>query len=63
MQEGSQGLMPRRCTPLLPADILQEILLKEQELLQPGILGDDEDEDGEEEEKLYMQLQRSSQVV
>ncbi|OWK14538.1 hypothetical protein Celaphus_00001019, partial [Cervus elaphus hippelaphus] len=32
-------------------DILQEILLKEQELLQPGILGDDEDEDGEEEDE------------
>ncbi|KAB0401779.1 hypothetical protein E2I00_019992, partial [Balaenoptera physalus] len=31
-------------------DILQEILLKEQELLQPGILGDDEEEDGEDEE-------------
>ena len=36
---------------MLPADILQEILLKEQELLQPGILGDDEDEDGEEEDE------------
>ncbi|XP_010841498.1 PREDICTED: phosphoinositide 3-kinase regulatory subunit 5 [Bison bison bison] len=32
-------------------DILQEILLKEQELLQPGILGDDEDEDGEDEDE------------
>ncbi|XP_068386596.1 phosphoinositide 3-kinase regulatory subunit 5 isoform X1 [Eschrichtius robustus] len=32
-------------------DILQEILLKEQELLQPGILGDDEEEDGEDEEE------------
>ncbi|EAW90035.1 phosphoinositide-3-kinase regulatory subunit 5 [Homo sapiens] len=31
-------------------DILQEILLKEQELLQPGILGDDEEEEEEEEE-------------
>ncbi|XP_062967524.1 phosphoinositide 3-kinase regulatory subunit 5 isoform X2 [Cynocephalus volans] len=33
-------------------DILQEILLKEQELLQPGILGDDEEEEEEEEEDL-----------
>ncbi|XP_034506269.1 LOW QUALITY PROTEIN: phosphoinositide 3-kinase regulatory subunit 5-like, partial [Ailuropoda melanoleuca] len=33
-------------------DILQEILLKEQELLQPGILGDDEEDDEEEEEDL-----------
>ncbi|XP_069339469.1 phosphoinositide 3-kinase regulatory subunit 5 isoform X1 [Eulemur rufifrons] len=32
-------------------DILQEILLKEQELLQPGILGDDEEEEEEEEEE------------
>ncbi|XP_044105014.1 phosphoinositide 3-kinase regulatory subunit 5 isoform X2 [Neovison vison] len=32
-------------------DILQEILLKEQELLQPGILGDDEQEEEEEEEE------------
>ncbi|XP_057572376.1 phosphoinositide 3-kinase regulatory subunit 5 isoform X2 [Hippopotamus amphibius kiboko] len=32
-------------------DILQEILLKEQELLQPGILGDDEEEEGEDEEE------------
>nr|AAN84787.1 PI3-kinase gamma regulatory subunit p101 [Mus musculus] len=32
-------------------DILQEVLLKEQELLQPGILGDDEEE---EEEDLEM---------
>ncbi|XP_027423493.2 phosphoinositide 3-kinase regulatory subunit 5 isoform X3 [Zalophus californianus] len=31
-------------------DILQEILLKEQELLQPGILGDDEEEEEEEED-------------
>uniref|UniRef100_I3M5Q9 Phosphoinositide 3-kinase regulatory subunit 5 n=1 Tax=Ictidomys tridecemlineatus TaxID=43179 RepID=I3M5Q9_ICTTR len=29
-------------------DILQEILLKEQELLQPGILGDDEEEEEED---------------
>ncbi|XP_045653224.1 phosphoinositide 3-kinase regulatory subunit 5 isoform X1 [Ursus americanus] len=33
-------------------DILQEILLKEQELLQPGILGDEEEEEEEEEEDL-----------
>ncbi|XP_016010158.2 phosphoinositide 3-kinase regulatory subunit 5 isoform X1 [Rousettus aegyptiacus] len=33
-------------------DILQEILLKEQDLLQPGILGDDEEEEEEEEEDL-----------
>ncbi|XP_003791146.1 phosphoinositide 3-kinase regulatory subunit 5 [Otolemur garnettii] len=33
-------------------DILQEILLKEQELLHPGILGDDEEEEEEEEEDL-----------
>ncbi|XP_007950419.1 phosphoinositide 3-kinase regulatory subunit 5 [Orycteropus afer afer] len=33
-------------------DILQEILLKEQELLQPEILGDDEEEEEEEEEDL-----------
>ncbi|XP_032287816.1 phosphoinositide 3-kinase regulatory subunit 5 isoform X1 [Phoca vitulina] len=32
-------------------DILQEILLKEQELLQPGILGDDEEQEEEEEEE------------
>ncbi|XP_012868495.1 PREDICTED: phosphoinositide 3-kinase regulatory subunit 5 isoform X1 [Dipodomys ordii] len=32
-------------------DILQEILLKEQELLQPGVLGDDEEEEEEEEEE------------
>ncbi|XP_072586439.1 phosphoinositide 3-kinase regulatory subunit 5 isoform X1 [Vulpes vulpes] len=32
-------------------DILQEILLKEQELLQPGILGHDEQEEEEEEEE------------
>ncbi|XP_076398758.1 phosphoinositide 3-kinase regulatory subunit 5 isoform X3 [Peromyscus maniculatus bairdii] len=32
-------------------DILQEVLLKEQELLQPGILGDDEEEEEEEEEE------------
>ncbi|XP_021550428.1 phosphoinositide 3-kinase regulatory subunit 5 isoform X5 [Neomonachus schauinslandi] len=32
-------------------DILQEILLKEQELLQPGILGDDEEPEEEEEEE------------
>ncbi|KAG8507077.1 LOW QUALITY PROTEIN: Phosphoinositide 3-kinase regulatory subunit 5 [Galemys pyrenaicus] len=32
-------------------DILKEILLKEQELLQPGILGDDEEEEEEEEEE------------
>ncbi|XP_036752056.2 phosphoinositide 3-kinase regulatory subunit 5 isoform X2 [Manis pentadactyla] len=32
-------------------DILQEILLKEQELLQPGILGDNEEEEEEEEEE------------
>ncbi|KAM5273931.1 phosphoinositide 3-kinase regulatory subunit 5 isoform 2-T2 [Ctenodactylus gundi] len=32
-------------------DILQEILLKEQELLQPGILGDDDEEEEEEEEE------------
>ncbi|XP_039087468.1 phosphoinositide 3-kinase regulatory subunit 5 isoform X2 [Hyaena hyaena] len=32
-------------------DILQEILLKEQELLQPGILGDDEEEEEEEDEE------------
>lgn len=32
-------------------DILEEILLKEQELLQPGILGDDEEEEEEEESK------------
>ncbi|KAM6164921.1 phosphoinositide 3-kinase regulatory subunit 5 isoform 2-T2 [Rhynchocyon petersi] len=31
-------------------DILKEILLKEQELLQPGILGDDEEEDEEEDD-------------
>ncbi|XP_032947245.1 phosphoinositide 3-kinase regulatory subunit 5 isoform X2 [Rhinolophus ferrumequinum] len=31
-------------------DILEEILLKEQELLQPGILGDDEEEEEEEED-------------
>ncbi|KAM9596778.1 phosphoinositide 3-kinase regulatory subunit 5 isoform 2-T7 [Trichechus inunguis] len=30
-------------------DILQEILLKEQELLQPGVLGDDEEEQEEED--------------
>lgn len=30
-------------------DILEEILLKEQELLQPGILGDDEEEEEEED--------------
>ncbi|ELW53063.1 Phosphoinositide 3-kinase regulatory subunit 5 [Tupaia chinensis] len=40
---------------VLPSDILQEILLqeirlKEQELLQPGILGDDEEEEEEEED-------------
>uniref|UniRef100_A0A452RM14 Phosphoinositide 3-kinase regulatory subunit 5 n=1 Tax=Ursus americanus TaxID=9643 RepID=A0A452RM14_URSAM len=33
-------------------DILQEILLKEQELLQPGILGDEEEEEEEDEEDL-----------
>ncbi|KAL2765825.1 phosphoinositide 3-kinase regulatory subunit 5 isoform 4 [Daubentonia madagascariensis] len=32
-------------------DVLQEILLKEQELLQPGILGDDEEEEEVEEEE------------
>ncbi|XP_066220954.1 phosphoinositide 3-kinase regulatory subunit 5-like [Saccopteryx leptura] len=32
-------------------DILQEILLKEQELLQPGTLGDDDEEEEEEEEE------------
>ncbi|XP_030152961.1 phosphoinositide 3-kinase regulatory subunit 5 isoform X3 [Lynx canadensis] len=31
-------------------DVLQEILLQEQELLQPGILGDEEEEEEEEEE-------------
>lgn len=31
-----------------PIDILQEVLLKEQELLQPGILGDDEEEEEED---------------
>lgn len=36
----------------MSADILQEILLKEQDLLQPGILGDDEEEEEEEEEDL-----------
>ena len=50
VQEGFQGLgHPDGVSPCFPADILQEILLKEQELLQPGILGDDE-EDGEDEE-------------
>lgn len=44
VQEGFQGLgHPDGVSPCLPADILQEILLKEQELLQPGILGDEED--------------------
>ncbi|XP_062072505.1 phosphoinositide 3-kinase regulatory subunit 5 [Lepus europaeus] len=32
-------------------DILQEVLLKEQELLQPGILGDDEEEEEEDDEE------------
>ncbi|XP_032354671.1 phosphoinositide 3-kinase regulatory subunit 5 isoform X3 [Camelus ferus] len=32
-------------------DILQEILLKEQELIQPGILGDDEEDEDEEEDE------------
>ena len=32
------------------ADVLQEILLQEQELLQPGILGDEEEEEEEDED-------------
>lgn len=51
-QEGFQGPRhPDGASPGFPADILQEILLKEQELLQPGILGDDEQEEEEEEEE------------
>lgn len=38
-------------SPAFSADILKEILLKEQELLPPGILGDEEQEKEEEEEE------------
>lgn len=48
--QGLKGHRPKHCF-CLPIDILQEVLLKEQELLQPGILGDDEEE---EEEDLEM---------
>ncbi|XP_060219427.1 phosphoinositide 3-kinase regulatory subunit 5 isoform X2 [Meriones unguiculatus] len=41
-------------------DILQEILLKEQELLPPGILGDDEEEEEEEEEEEDLEIDRHS---
>lgn len=42
---------PEDASPCFAADILQEILLKEQELLQPEILDDEEDEDEEDEEE------------
>lgn len=44
---GLKGHQPKHCF-CLPIDILQEVLLKEQELLQPGILGDDEEEEEED---------------
>lgn len=45
--QGLKGHQPKHCF-CLPIDILQEVLLKEQELLQSGIQGDDEEEEEED---------------
>lgn len=45
--QGFKGHQPEHCF-CLSVDILQEVLVKEQELLQPGILGDDEEEEEED---------------